>query len=115
MLPRENRLVSDYDFRLTKERGNLVKRPFFLAVFYPRNDNKASRFGFVVSAKISKKSVERNRIKRLFREAIRALLFRVRVGYNIVFIARKKCLSIYNRSFLIEEVEDVLKSKGLLK
>src|SRR5260221_11586090 len=54
------------------------------------NDVARLSIGFVVSKRISKRAVERNYIKRLLSEAIRAALPRLGVGLDIVVSARQQ-------------------------
>lgn len=72
----------------------------------------ASRFGFIVSKKISKKAVERNRVRRLLSEAVRQLLAKTRPGYEVIFLAKK---AMVGRGFeeILEEVKRVFKKEGL--
>lgn len=94
MLPRENRLVDDYDFRRVRRVGKAYHRPFFVltvARHPPKvGDEKAepSRFGFVISKKFDKRATVRNRTKRLLREAIRNHLEEIPAGFDIVFFVR---------------------------
>lgn len=62
--------------------------PFFLIRFLKRKDLH-SRFGFVVSKKVSKKAVERNYIKRRLREIVRSTPLLFGTGYDYVFIVKK--------------------------
>lgn len=79
-----------------------------------KNDFGFSRFAFIVSNKVSKKAHERNRIKRLLREAIRMSLINIRQGVDVVFIVK---VNISEKS--AEEVKVVvdrlLKRSGLLE
>lgn len=85
MLPLKNRLKKKKDFESIFERGVTAKnRYFFLKII--KNDNPDSRIGFIVSKKVSKKAVERNRVKRLFREAVHLNVARMKPGYDLVFI-----------------------------
>jgi len=63
MLPKQNRLKKkkDCDSVIKQGRHNADR---FLVLKIQRNSLEQSRIGFVVSKKISKKAVERNRIKR---------------------------------------------------
>ena len=52
----------------------------------------ASRFGFVVSAKIDKRATERNRIKRIFRDEVARLLPAIGPGFSSAFWVRGAAL-----------------------
>jgi len=73
-----------------------------------------SRFGFVISQKISKKAVLRNKIKRRLNEVIQKILKEIKPGYDIVFFVKK---GIEKQQFLLlkKEIEDLLKKVNLLK
>ena len=51
---------------------------------------QSSRFGFIISTKIHKRAVKRNRAKRLLSEAIFALSPKIKPGFDVVFLAKKK-------------------------
>ncbi len=53
------------------------------------NGTNENRFGFVVGKKVGK-AVQRNRTKRLMREAVRRRLDRMRHGWDIILIARRE-------------------------
>ena len=54
------------------------------------NGLAVSRFGFSVGKRVSKKAVERNRLKRLLRESVRATP--TLEGWDMIFVARKVAL-----------------------
>ena len=56
-------------------------------MIYAKSRRHVTRVGFSVSKKIGK-AVVRNRVKRRLREAVTPLLPGIRIGYNIIFIAR---------------------------
>jgi len=90
MLPREHRLIDDYDFRRVKRLGKTYHCPIFSLTVVRRKVVGPSRFGFVVSTKIDKRAVVRNRVKRLLREAVRARLTKIPDGFDLVFVVRPK-------------------------
>lgn len=51
------------------------------------NGLEFSRFGFIISKRIDKRAVTRNRMKRLMREVVR--LNSIEPGWDVVVIARK--------------------------
>ena len=91
MLPRENRLVRKPDFEKVKEKGEKFQSNLFGLLVYSTS-NKTSRFGFVISTKLSKKAVKRNRVKRVLREQVRLLLPRIKPGFDVVFLGKKALL-----------------------
>jgi len=88
MLPTENRLKNSEEFRFVKLRGYSVGTNYLLISYFNRKDDKATRFGFVVTRKIDRRAVVRNRISRLMREAIRKNLDNIKKGYDVVLVAR---------------------------
>ncbi|MBU4331908.1 ribonuclease P protein component [Patescibacteria group bacterium] len=87
MLAKKYRLTRQNDFDKVFKNG----RSFFnkeVGVKYANNDLDYSRFGFVVSNKISKKATERNKIKRRLREVIRLDFPKIKKGVDTVVVAR---------------------------
>ncbi len=76
MLKKQNRLKSKKAFSATYKNNNVVKTN--LIVLYAGkikiDKNCPTRVGFVVSKKVHKRAVKRNKIKRLMRENIRLIL-----------------------------------------
>lgn len=70
MLPKEHRLQEERDFSRITRYGLSISLPFFNVKFYQKETGE-SRFGIVVSNKISKKATLRNTIKRRIREVLR--------------------------------------------
>ncbi len=92
MLPKENRLRTDYDFRRVKNRGTVVHTPYYTLLHFQKSPAKEgmqpSRFGFIASKKFDKRAVARNRARRLLREAVRHHLPKIKDSYDIVLIAK---------------------------
>ncbi len=63
MLPKKNRLDKKEINEIKKKSLRLLQGKYFGLAFYPVKGER--KFGIILSAKISKKAVERNRIKRL--------------------------------------------------
>jgi len=70
MLPKENRLTKKKDFEYVFKKGKSFKESFLIFKTIENHLGK-SRFGFVVSKKISQKAFLRNKIKRRISEAVR--------------------------------------------
>lgn len=92
MLSRENRLTKKADFENVRQNGKFVKAPFLSISFFDRGDEKPSRFGFIVSKKISTKANVRNRVKRKLRVMIFRHLGSVKEGSDFVIVAKSGIL-----------------------
>lgn len=88
MLPRENRLSAEFDFRRLRREGRRYGSPFF-NFFLISGQKGPGRFGFVVSARVSKRAVRRNHLKRIMRAEVENLLPRVRPGLWGAFWVRE--------------------------
>ena len=113
MLARPNRITSDKDFSFIFKKGKFFRsKNFSLRIL--KTNLKSSRFGFVVSNKVSKKATERNKIKRRLRSVIEADLEQIAAGYDIVFIVAPKIIELDFNS-IKEEAETALSKLKLLK
>ena len=86
MLPRNNRLRKDKDFDFVFKTGR-VSYDKIMGVRAVINHCGVNRFGILVSNKISKKAVERNKIKRRIREAARANIDKIKKGFDIIIVS----------------------------
>jgi ribonuclease P protein component len=83
MFKRENRLVPGIKFN----NSNLLTTPQF--VFKEKkNGLDVNRFRIIVSKKIDKRAVERNRIKRVFRIILLELEQKMNTGHDILLIIK---------------------------
>lgn len=110
MLLKKNRLVRRPDFEKVKTKGEKFQSNLFGLLVYPTN-NESSRFGFVISTKLSKKAVERNRVKRILREQVRLLLPRIKPGFDVVFLGKKAILES-NQEEIGSEIKRLFKKSG---
>lgn len=111
MLPKKNRLKKKKDFERIFKKGKGLNGDFlFLKI--AKNNLKESRFGFVVSKKVSKKAVVRNKVKRRLREAVKLKLPGVKAGIDGVLITRP---GIESKTFaeLKETVSELFKKAKL--
>ena len=69
MLAKQNRLTKKKDFEEVFKKGKTHKHGFLLFKTM-KNKQEESRFGFVVSKKVSKKATDRNMVKRRLRSAV---------------------------------------------
>ncbi|KKW41939.1 MAG: hypothetical protein UY92_C0012G0018 [Candidatus Magasanikbacteria bacterium GW2011_GWA2_56_11] len=113
MLPREYRLTRMKDYEVLFKEGRFVGGELVTAKIwkiepekYPRRGYAAGdlKIGFIVSTKVSKSAVKRNRIKRQMREIVRLFLQkgRIKTGFMVAIIAKPGCVG--------KEYQDVEKS-----
>ena len=91
MLKRENRIRSKKEFYKIKNNGSIFYSPFFGFLNY-KEDDDLKKFGFIVSKKISKRAVDRNKIRRALSEIVRKNLDKFEDGTRVVFLTKKDIL-----------------------
>lgn len=92
-------LKTNSDFRRAYARGKSYTNPA-LVLYVRKNRAGSCRIGITASKKIGN-AVQRNRARRVIREAFRQLEFPLKGHYDLVFVARtktvfKKSTDIYN-------------------
>lgn len=93
-------------------RPYFFKSKFFNARF-SRNNLLLNRFSFVVSKKVDKRAVWRNRYKRVFRSCLEDKLEKIKKGYDFLFVLKKEGIEA-KRQELYEEVQEFLEKENLL-
>lgn len=81
-------LKKNYEFRKVLSKGKYYSGEFIEA-FILKNEQKTNFLGIAINTKIGT-AVERNRIKRLFREAYYSLEESLKDGQSVVFLWKKK-------------------------
>jgi ribonuclease P protein component len=83
------RIKKSIDFERIFQTGKTITGRFvFLKI--KKTKNKKCRLCFVAGSKVSKKAVERNKIKRRLREVLRGVYSDLAPEYDIVIIAKKE-------------------------
>lgn len=83
MLPKRFRVVSTRDFKTIAASGRSFFSPH-LRIRFLKTNAALSRFTVVVSNRVSKKAVERNRLRRRIIEQIRSVQPKLAIGYDVV-------------------------------
>jgi len=112
MLVRKYRLSKNKNFEKVFRDGRSVFSNE-VGIKFLKNNLGFSRFGIIVSLKISKSAVIRNKIKRRLREIIRNHLFSLRENCDIVILTRQE---IKNLDFwqIKERLEYLFKKAKLI-
>jgi len=113
MLTKSHRLVDKRDFQRVYQKGRLLKARG-LGLKCLSNHLKKTRMGVVVSLKISKKAVLRNKIKRQIKEILGSNLKKIKKGYDILIFTYPE---ITNFSFteIRQELEGLLSKAGIIQ
>lgn len=87
----------------------------YVVVFYKRNNLGFSRISFLASKKVGN-SVQRNRARRLMKEAMRTSGIDLPSGYDFIVIARNsingvKCRNVQNSLYSVMKRTGVFKKK----
>lgn len=98
MLPKKFRLKKRTAFTATYRTGKTFHKDG-ITLFCGRENktDNETRIGFVVSKKIHKRAVKRNRIKRLMRESMRLIIKNEGISnkyMSLVFVASQKLLNM---------------------
>lgn len=106
MLFSQNRLRKKKDIEnVLKNKSSRSVALSFLSVRYLANNLPYSRIGFVVSKKISKKAVVRNKIKRQLREICRNIVKDFGGGVDVIVFTKPE---IIKQDFI--QIKNVLES-----
>jgi len=86
MLPKINRIKKKKDFEKIFKNSKSFKNNLFIFRI-AKNDLDQNRFGFVVSQKVSKRAVIRNKVRRRLTESIKAEINNIKNNTDLVIIA----------------------------
>ena len=88
-------LLNSSEFQTLRNKGKLVyKNPLFNVVSLKISNLSGPKFGFVISKKIDKKAVVRNKIKRQLAESVRLALDNFQKDCYFAFYAKQKIKSV---------------------
>ncbi len=114
MLPKSCRLPLKTELKRLKKDGHLLQGKFFgLLLLKSDSSRDVSRFAVIVSNKVEKKAVKRNKIRRLIYEALWSLYPQIRKGTEGVFLVKKNITQATLRE-IKNEIENLFKKTKLL-
>lgn len=86
MIPLQNRLKHDKDFKQIFDTGRWVGGGLVTLKYAKNEDNDAPKIGFMVGTKVSKSSAKRNLARRRMREVVRLMLKSGKISDQFDFI-----------------------------
>jgi ribonuclease P protein component len=113
MFAKRNRLAKDRDVQMVYKRGRSIFTPFFTIKLLPSARSEVpARFTVVVSTKVAKHAVRRNRIKRVIREVIRRNLSLIRPGDYMIVV--KPAIVQFTHAELSDTIQKAFQKNKLL-
>lgn len=109
MLKRKYRLNFKTKPKFTKS----INSPFF-TLKIAQNQFSYNRYGFVISKKIDKRAVVRNKIKRIFHNCTGSFLGEIKTGYDMVFLIKRGVFNIPKDRFCLL-IKEIFAKEGFLK
>lgn len=114
MISRSHRFRGRNDINNVHRRGKNARGPLFAIKALPNPNRDAYRVAIVVSKKVSKSAVERNRIRRRIFACLRALeLVEIR-PYDIVIVVFQKSLISEPQPNLVSQLKNQLAEAGVI-
>ncbi len=107
MLPKKYRLADRQMFR--KALSNRVKTNgiFFMLASLVGEVSEEPKIGTIISGKISKKAVVRNRIRRILYDSARKFLGKIGKGSVLVFLAKKTVIQATNEE-ISSDIDNII-------
>lgn len=100
------------DFARLRQHGRVYRQPFIHLSVVP-NALSHNRYGYITSKALGN-AVQRNRTRRLLREAVRVYMPFVRVGFDVLLIARPPLVGKpFNE--VTKTIEVLYRQAGLLR
>jgi ribonuclease P protein component len=110
MLSQKHRLSKSADVKKTTARGRSFFNPYFVLKTVPGNES--ARITVVVSVKVSKRAVDRNRLKRVIRETIRPDIQNFKPG-NYAILVKPAAMKITSSELREQVAKSLVASKTL--
>ena len=106
---KKNRLKKKLDFENVFKKGKAVNGSF-LFIKYIKNKLSVSRFSFLISTKIARKAVERNKIRRILSEVARGIIDDLG-DYDIIVLVNNKITHVAREVIKKDFLETLSKIK----
>jgi ribonuclease P protein component len=93
VLKKINRIKKRKEFEAIRIEGKIYQSPLF-GLVVKKDEGKDKKFGMIVSKKISKRAVDRNKIRRRLAEVIRKNLSNIPEGVSGIVLAKRKLMEV---------------------
>ena len=107
MLAKKYRFHSRGGVRFTYQKGKTIRTPK-MSLVYNANSRNHQRFAVVISKKVIKSAVGRNRVRRRVYEAIRSLLPEYTLKNDCIFVIYSKDIKEMNFAELTKLIQGLL-------
>lgn len=114
MIARKHRFHGHGSLRYVYQHGQTVRGPMLSLKFVPNSRRSAYRLAIVVSKKVNKSAVTRNRIRRRLYEAVRRYESRIRSPHDMVLTVFSEQLATLPASDLDKLVASQLKKAKII-
>lgn len=114
MLPREKRITDNKHFQKIFRKGRRISSPSYI-INVLESRSPVSKIGIIVGKKYSKKATERNKAKRIIREAVKELYPTIKNGTDIIISVKGAKTSKPKLVMVTAEIRNLLTRLGVLK
>lgn len=112
MLAKKYRFHSRGGVRFTYQKGKTIRTPK-MSLVYNTNSRNHQRFAVVISKKVIKSAVGRNRVRRRVYEAIRSLLPEYTIKNDCIFVIYSKDIKEMNFAELTKLIQGLLEQSRI--
>jgi ribonuclease P protein component len=115
MIHHSNRFHGLGSLRFLYKNAKVVRGPYLSLRFTPNARRSAYRLAVVVSRKVSKSAVKRNRIRRRLYEAMRSQAVQLNGVYDLAFMVYDERLATVPAAEITKTVKQLLRKAGITK
>jgi ribonuclease P protein component len=109
MFKKPNRLAKTKDVQTTLASGRGFFNQFW-TIKFKTGQMAESRFTVIISTKVAKQAVIRNRIKRTIADCLRLNIDRVKKGLDVIFLIKPNAIKIKNEELKKEVYDSLIKN-----
>ena len=114
MLKKQNRIHGRSVFKRILNSGQMA-RGDLISLNYSPSRGKNLKSAVVVSRKVSKSAVKRNRIRRRIYEVVRLNYLPLNLKVNLIFIVFSQDIDLLSYQELVERLDGLMKKAELIK